>query len=406
MPAEPSRGSIRVLVELVRSAAGAVSLHPLRSAVTVACVVTIVLPYLVGTAVSNGLRDEIDLSVQEGPDLFVTATRFGRTVPLPGSAAEVVGGVPGVTAVIPRIVGEARLGVKKESAVVVGLPAHAVPETLECVEGRLFAPGSRNELVIGSELARRLGLRVGDAVPPFYRSRAGERVSRVVGVFTSDAPLWQAHVVLTSLDSAQNVFDEGDTVTSLLVTCPPRMRDAIAGRIRTLDTLGAAASPVALRARVSTRDDVQAALLRRSLDRETLFQLPFILAFAVGIPLILVTSGAGLVGRRREAGLLRAIGWSADALLFRAFVESVLLAVAGASIAVLAAYVWLDLFSGAGIAPVLLPGADRIPGFRVPWRLTPEPVLLGCILSAVLVGVGTLHSTWRAASAPAARAMR
>ena len=135
-PVEPSRGSLRIVLELIRSAGASVSLHPLRSMVTVLCVVTIVLPYLVGTAVSHGLRDEIDLSVQEGPDLFVSATRFGRAAPLPGSAAEVVGAVPGVTSVVPRIVGEARIGTRMESAVVVGLPAHAVPETLECVEGR------------------------------------------------------------------------------------------------------------------------------------------------------------------------------------------------------------------------------------------------------------------------------
>ena len=110
--------------------------------------------------------------------------------------------------------------------------------------------------------------------------------------------------------------------------------------------------------------------------------------------------------RRREAGLLRAVGWSADALLLRSLVEGALLTLVGASLSVLFAFAWLDLLNGAGIAPVLLPGADRIPGFRVPWRLFPVPCILAFAVCAVLVCAGSTYSTWRAATAPPSEAMR
>jgi len=385
------------LLGIARSGAGAAALHPLRSAVTVACVASIVLPWVVGTGISRGLREGIEAAVAAGPDLVVTGTRFGRPAPLPEEAADLVRAIPGVASVVPRVVGELRLGDRGESAVVVGVPASEVPATVRLVEGRLFAPGAPGEIVVGSGLAARLGIRVGAVLPPFYRNEAGERTSTVVGVFESDAPLRQAHLLLASIETARTFFAEGGASTDLLVRCPEAFREPVARRIRALETP---------RLAVSTRDDVEAALLRRALDRETLLQLPFVLAFALGIPLVLVTSGAGLVERRREAGLLRAVGWSADALLLRALVESALLAVAGASIAVLGAALWLGALDGAGIAPVLLPGADRVPGFRVPWRLGPEPALLGLAVCAVLVAAGTLHSTWRAASAPPAEAMR
>jgi ABC-type lipoprotein release transport system permease subunit len=290
--------------------------------------------------------------------------------------------------------------------VVVGVPAAGLPAAIQCVEGRLYADGAQGELVVGSELATRLGLRVNDVLPPFYRNEAGEKTSRVVGIFRSDGPLWQAHVVFASLATAASVFAEEDAVTAFLVHCPETYREPVAERIRTLGSLGRAGERPPLRPKVSTRDDLQALLLRRVLDRETLLQLPFILAFAMGVPLVLVTSGAGLVERRREAGLLRAVGWSADALLFRSLVESAILALLGGAIAVLLAFAWLELLNGAGIAPVLLPGAGRIPGFRVPWRLDAVPVVLAFLVSVVMVAAGSLHGTWRAAAARPAEAMR
>ncbi len=397
------RGGAAVLLELVRSGAGAVMLHPLRSAVTVLCVLAIVLPYVVGVGLSRGLRDEIESAVETGPDLHVTGVRFGRPAPTPLTAAALLEAIPGVTSVAARIVGEARIGVKSEPVVVIGTRSKG--ESLDLVEGRLFREGPSGEVIVGQELARRLGLKVGDVIPPFYRNPSGERLTTVVGIFGSDAPLWTAHAMVTSLKTAALIFAEPDAVTEWLVSCPASFHEPVADQIRRLPTL-APDGALPIRARVSTRGDIKARFFRRSLARETLFQLPLLVAIAVGLPLVLVTSGAGLVERRREAGLLRSVGWSTDALLFRSLVESVLIALIGASIAVIVAAVWLRWFGGAGIAPVLLPGADRVPGFRVPWRLTGAPVALAFALAVLIVGPGSLFSTWRAASAPPARTMR
>ena len=49
---------------------------------------------------------------------------------------------------------------------------------------------------------------------------------------------------------------------------------------------------------------------------------------------------------------------------------------------------------------------DGTPGFAIPFRLAPEPVLLAYVLSFVVTATGTLLSTWRAATAPPMEAMR
>jgi len=90
----------------------------------------------------------------------------------------------------------------------------------------------------------------------------------------------------------------------------------------------------------------------------------------------------------------------------RSLVESLLLSLAGASISILLAFIWLKIFNGYWIASIFLTGVDAAPSFQVPSRMTPVPALLAFLLSFVLVMSGTLYSTWRAATAEPMEAMR
>jgi len=67
---------------------------------------------------------------------------------------------------------------------------------------------------------------------------------------------------------------------------------------------------------------------------------------------------------------------------------------------------WLVGLNGWGIAAIFLPETGAAPGFDVPFRLTPTPVLLAFLIAFVVVMSGNLYSTWRAAIAPPRRAMR
>src|SRR5262249_2930711 len=218
--------------------------------------------------------------------------------------------------------------------------------------GRLPRPGRSNELVIGTELARRLVLKIGSRIPPFYRSEQGERVSEVVGIFMTDAPLWQSRMILTSFETAAAIFDVSDLATDLLVYCRPGYADSIAATIRRGLQSGE------LRSEVTTRADLQALMQRDVLHREGVFNLHFVLAFAIGILVVLVTSGIGLTERRREIGILKATGWQTDELLLRGLTESFLLSLAGAALSLVLSAFWLKVCNGFGIAMLFLAGTD------------------------------------------------
>jgi ABC-type lipoprotein release transport system permease subunit len=397
---------MRQLLDVAQTGLVVVLLHPLRSLVSVSALVVLLLPYLVGLGLAKGIEAEAEGAVRFGADLTITGAQFGRPVPVPLEVAQQIRRIDGVAEVVPRIVGEVLLGKDREHAVLVGLPPQNFPDWADCIEGDLPQPGGLNQLVLGTALARRLGLQVGSVLPPFYRNRQGERLSRVVGLFKADSPLWQANLMLTSFDTGAAVFDQEGLATDLLVTCRPGYEAAVN---RAIEQNVSWASPMGqgiVRPKTTAREELLARLPRGLLHREGVFNMLFVLAFVVAILVLLVTSGLGLAERRREIGILKATGWQTDEILLRNSVESLCLALAGASASVLLAWLWLRILNGYGIAGAFLSGVEAAPDFPVPFRLAPVPTLLAFVIAFLVVFSGTLYSSWRAATAPPREAMR
>jgi ABC-type lipoprotein release transport system permease subunit len=394
------------VIEVAGTGVAAVLLHPLRSLATTAAVVVVLLPYLVGLGISRGIQEEAELAIRLGPDVYVTGSRFGRDAPVPLAAAAPLRQLDGVTEVVPRIVGGVVLGKDRENAVLVGMPLEKMPPSVTCVAGRLPRAGPVHELVFGTELARKLGLEVGSVLPPFYHSRHGEKLSRVVGLFHSDVSLWQANLIFTSFDTAAAIFDQPGLATGLLVWCRPGYQERVADAISQMGAFPGGPRGDNVRPRVVARQDLEALLPAGLLHREGVFDLHFLLAFAVGILAVLVTSGFGLGGRRREVGILKATGWQTDEVLLRGLVEALVLSALGSALAVLLAFAWLKGLNGWWVAGVFLAGAGPAPSFPVPFRLAPVPALLAFVVSFAVVLTGTVYATWRAATVPPREAMR
>ncbi len=397
---------ICALVAIAGTGLTAVLLHPLRGAVTIAAVLAVLVPFLACMGLSQGIEEEAEVSVRCGADLCVTGSQFGRPVPVPLAVMEPVRRMDGVVDVVPRIVAEIILGKDRVRAVLVGLPVEKWPERVRCVRGRLPGSASRNELVVGTELARRLRLDIGSRIPPFYHNDRGERISEVVGVFQPDAPLWQANLVLTTFDTAEAICNQSGLATDLLVYCRTNSREQIRQAIQRMISRPSSPGMGGVRLRVTGREDLTALLHRTQRHCEGIYNVHFVLLFVVTILVVVVSSGTGLSERRREIGILKATGWQTDEVLLRGLMESFVLSLAGACLAVVLAWVWLKPFNAWGLAALFLPDADAWPGFRVPSRLTPVPALLGFVLSFVLIMMGTLFSCWRAAVAPPLEAIR
>ncbi len=410
-------------LSIARTGSAAILLSPLRSTVTVLAVVAVLVPYLVGIGLAEGLRQEARIAIGAGtpageellPDLYVAANRFGRRVPIPMALADPIGKFDGVTRVVPRIVGRITLGKDNVEAVLVGMPREelqrrgsTVRRLTRMVDGKL--PGSRHgegpQLVIGSGLARKLDLQVGTVLPPIFRSGGGEKTPRITGIFQSDISPWQSRMILTTFESAADIFGQQGLATDLLVFCRRGQPEAIRSRI--LQSIpGSSTEPATgFQPSVTSRADLESLLPAGLGHREGVFNLLFVIAFAVGILVILVTSGFGHPERRREIGILKATGWQTDEILVRSLVESLLLGLASAAIAILVALAWLEWLNGFWIAGIFLAGVETQPTFPVPYVLAAQPAGLAVLVACLLVTTGSAYSTWRAAVTPPAEAMR
>src|SRR5437763_11958819 len=126
---------MRYLLAISHTGLVAVFLYPLRSLATVAALVAVLLPYLVGLGLSRGVEAEAEASARFGADLYVSGTQFGRPAPVPLEAVAQVRRIEGVTDVVPRIVGDVVLGKDRVHAVLVGLPPERFPAWADGVEG-------------------------------------------------------------------------------------------------------------------------------------------------------------------------------------------------------------------------------------------------------------------------------
>ena len=83
-------------VEIARTGCASIGRHPIRSAVTIAAVLSVLVPYLVGMGLVEGIRQEALVAIGSAdgpgaialPDLYVAGSRFGRRVPIRLAAAE------------------------------------------------------------------------------------------------------------------------------------------------------------------------------------------------------------------------------------------------------------------------------------------------------------------------------
>ena len=375
------------------SGLSAARLHRQRSIITVFCLVVMLTPYAAGLGLSCGIQQEAEASIEFGADLYITGSKFGRTAPIPLEYQKFIGSIDGVVKLTPRIVGQMELGRDRVAAVVVGIDAAEFPLPLSFMDGRLPKNGSMNELVIGQGLAQRLGWKVGSVLPPFYRNSRGERLTKVVGVFKATAALWEINTVFTTFATAAHIFDDDQRATDILVQCRQGYTSAVVSAVLQQHATGNHKIGI----HITSREMLTAKVSKTLFHHQGIFSLFFVFLFVAGILVLIVTSGIGSSERRREVGVLKATGWQTDEVLLRAFTESCLLAVVGASCSILIAFAWMRWFAGLWLADVFLPDWTSAGNVAPPFALTVMAFLLVQLIAFAIVTSGTVYSCWRTA---------
>ncbi|OHB79042.1 MAG: hypothetical protein A2W31_10950 [Planctomycetes bacterium RBG_16_64_10] len=248
--------------------------------------------------------------------------------------------------------------------------------------GRCLRPGDRKAVLLGTQLAARLGQRDGGQIVFFEQERF-----EVVGVFKSYSA-WENCSMILPLDELQRLTDRETQVTYINVVLHGVPDQAeIARVVREIDALDnkLLAMPTEDYVKTDTR-------MRLAGSMAWMTSSIALLIGAIGMLTTMLTS---VYERTREIGILRAIGWKPSRvvrmILMEAGVLSMGAAVAGSLVGVLLAHAMSRMPAVAGtVAPA------------IDWRV----VVQGVVIAAVIGLLGAAYPACRGARLVPTEALR
>jgi putative ABC transport system permease protein len=234
---------------------------------------------------------------------------------LPASVTDAVRAVPGVAEATPILYSTDTIAAGDERAVayVIGLPADApMGGPWDVVEGSAHV--GRGEIIVDHGFARKAGVSIGDTVT-VLGSRA-----RIVGLSEGTASLVNS-VAFVSSDDFQTMRGGAPVVSFVLVkvaqaTTPEAVAAAIGGQVPDVTA--------------QTRTDFSTQERRLVMDMSAdVISIMNAVGFVVGLAVVALTVYVATLARRREYGVLKALG-ARNGLLYRVVLaQSFLSVVAG-----------------------------------------------------------------------------
>jgi putative ABC transport system permease protein len=334
-----------------------------------------VLPAMLGALQNNliSATGQVDVTISS-----VSNDTFGSDV------VNRIQTVPGVAVVSPSLQRVALLGdtAPASSVQVTGVDPTSYNEVraIRMGSGRFLATGDGNVMVIPSTLAQRAGLKVGDnfEVP----GATGSTTYRIVGI--ADVPgAPGVEAVYVPLGAAQQLFLQGGKVNVVDVKVQPgadrkAVADAIQRKLGSAFQIGGLGSSDQLLSSLSVSENA--------------INLFGLFALAMGGFIILNTFRTVVTERRRDIGMLRAMGASRATILGTLLAEATFEGAAGTALGLLLGYglAWAGI---AGLNPI----AKQFLQFTIP-----GPVFLPTTwVVAITVGMGMtlIGGAWPAVQA-------
>ncbi len=235
------------------------------------------------------------------------------------------------------------------------------------LDGRMLSSGDRGSVALGKSLAEETGSRVGG----FFEipSARGIQRMRVVGILDTVAAAGTQEAFVT-LPDAQQMFAEGSHVSEIEALFENGVdREVVEARVRR-----------ALGPDYRVGGIESGSQLLSSLEvSEFIFNMFGVFSLAMGGFIILNTFRTVVAERRRDIGMLRAVGASRRTILSIFLVESLLQGFLGTA---------AGLLVGAGLAYGLIAGINIMWSRIVGISVDAPAFTLSSLLTAIVLGVG------------------
>lgn len=332
-----------------------------------------------------------------------------------GILREKIVALDGVVDATIRITGQAMFASARKS---VGGAFIAVDPALESeqnnlllrsmVNGSLFSDRGGRGIVIGSRLAKKLQVNIGNKVVYTTTDAEGEIVSniaRVTGIFTTGESTIDGIMALLPISTMQETLSYASDEATVIAVVIKDQRHAEAMRDEIAATFGVNESEV-LTWKKSQPD--LAAVIAFDKAANYISQLLVGLLIAVGI---LNTMLMSVLERTREFGIMMAVGMSPKVLFRLVMVESFWLSVVGLILGIIITTPWYYFlyhygidFSGAFGNDFSYGGVLVDPVFKA--RLFKESIIAILATLFVLALLAGLYPAWRAGRVPPVESLK
>jgi putative ABC transport system permease protein len=379
----------RTLAVAFKIAYRSITRRKFRSALTTLGVVIGISTIVSLMTVAYGMRTQVKNTLNEmlGAGIIISSRTGG--VDIPEYVKDIILNVSGVKDAVPVVTTMINVGDRPVLTIGINPEDATRLYRVSLEEGRLLRQGEKDSVIFGATTAATLGIGVNDTVTLSAQQGVVGKKFRVVGLLRAIGTGELNIGCFLTLDAAQELVNRKGYVSNILVVLEdPNLGESLEETFREM---------------FEDANIVRQEEIMRQIDRVMSVINGVLLALgsvslAVGALGILNTVMMSVHERRREIGMLKAVGAERWHVLFLFLSEALIISIIGGVIG-----------CGLGLAGVyLIQWLVSIMGLNltVPLLVAPE-VLIGAFLMAITIGLfAGLYPSWKAANVPPVEALR
>lgn len=351
-----------------------------RTALTVLGIAVGVTAIVSLTSVSEGMRIQMTEWIKSsmGADLIVTSSGSSEMLPegkMPEDYVKRISELDDVDSISTQLYG---MGVVEgEGCLIQGIESDTEIKHITITGGYMLKENSVDDVVIGHRLGSRLNVHVGDYLT--LSSPIREWKFRVAGTFQTTS-LMMDESCIVSLKDMQSLFGDEGKVSSVLVTLhEPADTGIVKAKIEEL------LSGV----RVVEQSQVLETVQQGTKIIETFLVVVASISMIVAGIGIMNTMFISVVERRRDIGIMKAIGMSRGQILITFLSEAMMIGIIGGLMGCVSGIVVSKISEVLSVSLFDMPMAVKF---------SPKTMVFGLLFSLMLATLSGAYPCWRASS--------
>jgi len=362
-----------------------------RSALTILGIIIGISAVVSLMTLGIGMKSQVETTLNEmlGAGIIINSSTYG--IDIPEHVQYFVSQVPGVNKSIPIIMSMVYISGKPYT--VVGIDPVQASEVYQVTleDGRGLKSGDIDAVVLDSTIASNLGVKVNDTVTFSTQIGGVGKTFRIVGIIRPIASFGQFASIgcFITLKAAQDFFDTPDRVSSILI----RLNDPNQG-----EQVEAILKQMFPDAKILRQEEIMSNINQIMNTVDGVLLGLALISLMVGALGIMNTVMMSVHERRREIGILKAVGGERWHILIIFLSEALLISLIGG--------VFGCIFGLGGV--YLIQWFVKTLGLSiiVPLLISPQILGLGLIAALAVGTVAGFYPSWKAANVRPVEALR